>query len=90
MEALRDAGYQGDVKIFQDLKGQGAVLNDQIVMHGQNQDNSRLAMQVAEQFFGDELGQKSFGKDEVVDGKNLSYSQVMALRIKQAIEAKVV
>ena len=88
MGALRDAGYQGDIKIFQDLKGQGAILNDQIVMHGQNQENSRLAMQIAEQFFGEELEQKSFGKDEVIDGKNLSYSQVMALRIKQQVEAK--
>ena len=74
MAALRDAGYNGDIKIFQDLAVQGVNLNDQIVMHGASENDARLALGVAEKFFGDDLDQKSVGKDDVVDGKNHSYS----------------
>lgn len=85
MVALRDAGYNGDIKIFQDLAVQGVNLNDQIVMHGASENDARLALRVAENFFGDDLDQKSVGKDEVIDGKNYSYSQILAKRIKDAI-----
>lgn len=85
MAALRDAGYNGDIKIFQDLAVQGVNLNDQIVMHGASENDARLALGVAEKFFGDELDQKSVGKDEVVDGKNHSYSEILAKKIKDAI-----
>ncbi len=85
MVALRDAGYNGDIKIFQDLAVQGVNLNDQIVMHGASENNAKLALGVAEKFFGDELDQKSVGKDEVVDGKNCSYSEILAKKIKDAI-----
>ena len=85
MVALRDAGYNGDIKIFQDLAVQGVNLNDQIVMHGASENDAKLALGVAEKFFGDELDQKSVGKDEVVDGKNRSYSEILAKKIKDAI-----
>ena len=84
MAALRDAGYNGDIKIFQDLAVQGVNLNDQIVMHGASENDARLALGVAEKFFGDDLDQKSVGKDEVVDGKNHSYSEILAKKIKDA------
>ena len=85
MMALRDAKYNGDIKIFQDLSEQGVRLNDQIVMHGGSQADAELALQVAEQFFGADLDQKSVGKDEVIDGENKSYSQILARKITEAI-----
>ena len=87
MTALRDAKYNGDIKIFQDLSEQGIRLNDQIVMHGGSQADAELALQVAEQFFGTDLDQKSFGKDEVIDGENKSYSQILAKRIAEAVNS---
>ena len=86
MTALRDAKYNGDIKIFQDLSEQGVRLNDQIVMHGGSQADAELALQVAEQFFSTDLDQKSAGKDEVVDGENKSYSQILAKKIKESIK----
>ncbi|HEY4518594.1 MAG TPA: hypothetical protein VJG48_03160 [Candidatus Paceibacterota bacterium] len=85
MRALRDAGYNGDVKSFQEMASQGVALNDQIVMHGASERDALLALQVAEKFFGDNLDKKSLGKDEMVDGENLSYSQVLARKIAQAV-----
>lgn len=86
MTALRDSKYNGDIKIFQDLSEQGVRLNDQIVMHGGSQADAELALQVAEQFFSTDLDQKSVGKDEVVDGENKSYSQILAKKIKESIK----
>ncbi len=85
MKALRDAGYNGDIKIFQDMAEQGTRLNDQIVMHGNSQEDARLALTVAERFLGNDLDQKSMGKDEVIEGENKSYSQILARRIHDAI-----
>jgi hypothetical protein len=88
MTALRDAKYNGDIKIFQDLSEQGVRLNDQIVMHGGSQADAELGLQVAEQFFGADLDQKSLGKDEVIDGENKSYSQILAKKISEAVNKK--
>lgn len=85
MEALRDAHYNGDIKIFQDLSEQGIQLGDQVVMHGNSKEDAILALQVAESFFNKDLEQKSLGKDEVVDGEMKSYSQVLAGRIAEAV-----
>lgn len=85
METLRDSQYNGDIKIFQDLAEQGTLLNDQIVMHGRSEYDAKLALQIAEQFFGSELGQKGMGKDEVINGKDKSYSQILAKKIKDAV-----
>lgn len=86
MRALRDAGYNGDIKIFQDLSGQGLSLNDQMVMHGATEADAKLALNVAEKFFGDDVDQKGFGKDEVIDGSNTSYSQILAQKIRDAVK----
>jgi hypothetical protein len=85
MAALRDAKYNGDIKIFQDPLEQGVRLNDQIVMHGGSREDAQLAMQVAEHFFGDDLAEKSMGKDEVVGGEKKSYSQLLAKKIIEKI-----
>jgi hypothetical protein len=85
MVSLRDAGYNGDIKTFQDLSAQGVNLNDQIVMHGSSEADAKLGLSVAENFFGDNLDQKSVGKDEVIDGENQSYSQILAKKIKDTI-----
>lgn len=85
MIALRDSNYNGDIKIFQDLKGQGIKLNDQIVMHGGSQKDAERALEVARNFFGDDIEQSSVGKDEVVEGVNKSYSQILAQKIVDAI-----
>jgi len=85
MEALRNAGYQGDIKTFQDMANQGVVLNDQVVMHGRTQKDAKLALQVAENYFGDELNQKGLGKDEIIDGKSKSYSQILAKKIQKEV-----
>lgn len=85
MFALRDAKYNGDIKIFQDLSEQGIRLNDQIVMHGGSQEDAGLALKVAEQFFGGDLAEKSLGKDEVINGENRSYSQILAKKIAEAV-----
>lgn len=88
MGALKEAKYNGDIKIFQDLSEQGIRLNDQIVMHGASESDAKLALQVAEQFFGKELDQKSIGKDEIVDGVNKSYSQILAKKISDLVKSK--
>lgn len=85
MATLRDAGYNGDIKIFQDLSEQGILLNDQIVMHGSSHADAELALQVAEKFFGADLDQKGVGKDEVIDGKDMSHSQILAKKIADTI-----
>ncbi len=85
MIVLRDSGYNGDIKIFQDLKEQGIKLNDQIVMHGRSQKDAELALEVGRNFFGNDIDQSSVGKDEVIDGVNTSYSQVLAQKIADAI-----
>lgn len=85
MKSLRDSGYNGDIKIFQDMSEQGVRLNDQVVMHGASEEDARLALAVAEKFFGIDIEHKSVGKDEVVDGKNMSYSQILAKKIRNSI-----
>mgnify|MGYP001240091449 FL=1 len=88
MQFLQKNQYQGDVKIFQDLKFQGAVLNDQIVMHANEQAEAERVLKLAEKFFGSELSQKGLGEDQVINGKELSYSQILERKIKDEISKK--
>jgi hypothetical protein len=88
LEVLQRAGYNGDVKVFQDLESQAVRLNDQIVMHGASVEDVELANDLAKEFFGSELAAVEKGKDEVVDGKNKSYSQVLAAEIKKRIQER--
>ncbi len=85
MITLRNSGFNGDIKIFQDLKGQGIKLNDQIVMHGSSQKDAETALELGKVFFGDDVDQCSMGKDEVIDGVNTSYSQILSKKISDAI-----
>lgn len=86
MKALRDSGYNGDIKVFQDLLSQGIRLNDQIVMHGASEADAKLGLDVADQFFGDSLADKSLGIDKKINGKRYSYSQILAQNIKNSIQ----
>jgi len=88
LEVLQSAGYNGDVKVFQDLESQAVRLNDQIVMHGASSEDVELANNLAKEFFGTELAAVEVGKDEVINGKNKSYSQVLAADIKKRIQER--
>ena len=90
MIELQKRGYNGGVKIFQDLEIQGPSLGDQIVMHGYSETDAKLALQVAKEFYGDKMQEASYGKDDIVDGKSKSYSQILSDRIKKEVDAKKV
>ena len=85
MKYLQENGYNGGVKIFQDMTEQGTKLNDQVVMHGYSENDAKSAIRLAEEYFKDELGTESFGKDEIVDGKSQSYSQLLAEQIRNRV-----
>jgi hypothetical protein len=89
MFALRDFGYHGNIKIFQDILNIGLILNDQIVMHGTTKEDAELALRIAENFFGNDIYQKNSGVDIIRDGKpHKTYSQILAEKIKEAIRKK--
>ncbi len=85
---LQEKGYNGGVKIFQDLTEQGTRLNDQVVMHGYSEMDARVALRLAEEYFRGEILSKSFGKDEMVNGESKSYSQVLSEDIYNKINKK--
>lgn len=85
MKYLQEHGYNGGVKIFQDMTEQGTKLNDQVVMHGFSEQDSKLALKLAGDYFKGELASESFGKDEMVDGKSKSYSQLLAEQIQKRV-----
>ena len=89
MKFLKEHGFNGDVKIFQELNGQGIRLNDQVVVHGASEHDAEMAEVLGQQFFATQLADTGVGTDEVIDGKNQSYSQVLADKIKTAITMKV-
>ncbi|MBY0328573.1 hypothetical protein K2Q02_00545 [Patescibacteria group bacterium] len=88
METLQKRGYNGGVKIFQDLTEQGSVLNDQVVMHGFSEADAALALEVASEVFSENIEHTSLGKDEYNNGVSKSYSQVLAEKIKEEIKQK--
>ena len=90
MIELQKRGFNGGVKIFQDLEVQGPALSDQVVMHGYSEADAKLALIVAKEFYGDKLLESSYGKDQVVDGKNKSYSQILSDRIQKEVDSKKV
>ncbi len=57
-------------------------------MHGASEADAQKALEVAGTFFGDKISDASMGKDEVIDGKNRSYSQILASKIKEAVDNK--
>ncbi|MBP6858144.1 MAG: hypothetical protein KBC11_03105 [Candidatus Pacebacteria bacterium] len=88
MEVLQKRGYNGGVKIFQDLTEQGTRLNDQVVMHGYSEADAELAVEVAKEFFAENIGHTSVGKDQIIEGESKSYSQILAQKIKDSIKNK--
>lgn len=88
MEELQKRGYNGGVKIFQDLTNQGTILGDQIVMHGFSEDDANLAVEVAKEIFAENLEDTNVGKDEYLNGVSKSYSQILAEKIKTEIREK--
>jgi hypothetical protein len=88
MIELQKRGYNGGVKIFQDLEVQGPALSDQVVMHGYSEADAKLALQVAKFFYGDKILESSYGKDEIIDGKSKSYSQILSDKIQREIDSK--
>jgi len=88
MIELQKRGYNGDVKIFQDLEVQGPSLSDQVVMHGYSEADAKLALEVAKEFYGDKILESSYGKDEIINGKSKSYSQILSDKIKNEIDSK--
>jgi hypothetical protein len=88
MIELQKRGYNGDVKIFQDLEVQGPALSDQVVMHGYSENDAKLALQVAKEFYGDKILESSYGKDEVINGKNMSYSQILSDKIAERVDSE--
>jgi hypothetical protein len=57
-------------------------------MHGASEADAQKALEVARSFFGEKISDASMGKDEVIDGKNRSYSQILAEKIKTAVDSK--
>ncbi len=85
MSTLQMFGYNGGLKIFQDIKDQ-SDLNDQIVMHGDTKKDAEDALNLAKQFFGDEIFEPSTGLDQVISGKDTSYSEILAARISLEVK----
>jgi hypothetical protein len=73
LEALRDAGYNGQVK-FPGMGTRALLGFDNVVMHGASQQDAALGEQVARQFFGGDLTATQFG----VDRGGKSHSQSLA------------
>jgi hypothetical protein len=71
LEALRDAGYNGQVK-FPGMGTRALLGFDNVVMHGASQQDATLGEQVARQFFGGDLTATQFGVDR--GGKSHSES----------------
>jgi hypothetical protein len=88
MIELQKRGYNGGVKIFQDLEVQGPALSDQVVMHGYSEADAKLALEVAKEFYGDKLLESSYGKDEVINGKSKSYSEILSDKIAERVDSE--
>jgi hypothetical protein len=86
MKFLQNSGYVGGLKIPQDFHSQIVGLNDQIVMHGEDEKQAKLGEDLARKFFGDNIANASLGKDSVIDGKNRSYSQILGMYIKEKVQ----
>lgn len=84
LEYLQKSGYKGSIKTFTQFRT-GITLSDQFVMHGQTEEDTKIGIKAAEEFFGDNLRHTSFGKDEFEDGKAKSYSQILAEKIQNSV-----
>jgi hypothetical protein len=86
MQFLQEKGYKGSIKTFQDLLNQGVLLNDQFVMHGDTEADAILGEQLAKEFFKNEIKSTGLGKDGFINGKSVSYSQILSDKISDTID----
>jgi hypothetical protein len=86
LKELQKRGYSGDVKIYSDPSQRGAGISDHLVMHGASEKDASLGREIAEGFFRDKIFTTSLGKDEIIDGKMRSYSEILAMKIADTID----
>ncbi len=85
LKELQKRGYNGDVKIYSDPKDMGALIADHLVMHGASEKDAILGKKIAEEFFRDKVFSTSLGKDQIINGKMESYSNILSMKIEEAI-----
>ena len=85
LKELQKRGYNGDVKIYADPKERGALISDHLVMHGASKEDAILGKKIAEDFFRDKVSSTSLGKDQIIDGKMRSYSEILSMQIEDAV-----
>jgi hypothetical protein len=83
MEAIRDQKLNCDIKIFQKLADQGAVLNDQIVIHGNTKSDMTKALAIAQNILAGNFLQGDIGYDSPTQ----SYSEIIAQKIKTEVDS---
>ena len=81
LQALKNAGYNGDVKTVQDLT-QATHMSDQIVIHGASKADADLGMRIGKEFFKKDLTFSEMGYDSATQ----SYSQILDSRIGKALD----
>lgn len=85
LKELQKRGYKGDVKIYSDASEKGVLIADHLVMHGASKEDAILGREVAEGFFRDKIFTTSLGKDEIINGEMKSYSEVLSMKIEEAV-----
>jgi predicted NAD-dependent protein-ADP-ribosyltransferase YbiA (DUF1768 family)/alkylated DNA repair dioxygenase AlkB len=85
LKELQKRGYNGDVKIYSDPKSMGSLISDHLVMHGASEKDAMLGKKIAEDFFRDKVSSTSLGKDQIIDGKMRSYSEILSMQIEDAV-----
>ncbi|WP_038164968.1 hypothetical protein [Verrucomicrobium sp. BvORR106] len=83
MEALRYAGFNGQVK-FPGMGSRALLSFDNVVMHGATENDAQVAERVAREYFGTRVQGTQFGIDQ---GGN-SHTQALADRTEQAFKSQ--
>ena len=88
MQKLQEVGYNGQVKV--PTLPTGLLFRfDNVVFHGDTDEDTEKALRVAQELFGDKLLQTQKGKDgENAQGKHTSYSSLLAEKVEMARNAK--
>lgn len=82
MEALQKIGYNGQVKVPTVPSGLFFRF-DNLVFHGDTNEDTNRALEIAKEFFKDDLTQTQIGKDgDNPQGKWSSHSELLAEKIK--------
>ena len=72
-----------DITIFQKLADQGALLNDQIVIHGNTKADVIQALAIAKNILTNNFSQGDIGYDSLTQ----SYSEIIAQKIKTEVDS---